>query len=140
MGKKNRRIFNVEKDVLEKLYLITKDGEVYRKKDGYKYIPTIDQKGYYRLRLTYPNAVSSDKRYPFKLHRLVAMFHLNDYSENLQVNHKNGIKTDNRAENLEMVTNQQNVLHAWRELDSTNRIQKLSNSLKLYHNRKNGKY
>ena len=64
---------------------------------------------------------NKDMRKNYKVHRLVAMFYLDNYSEDLQVNHKNGIKTDNRAENLEMVTNRQNVLHAWRELDSSNR-------------------
>lgn len=65
-----------------------------------------------------------------RFHRLVAMFHLDDYSENLQVNHKNGIKTDNRVINLEMVTNSQNALHAWRILDSSKRREKLSEANK----------
>lgn len=34
-------------------------------------------------------------------------------------------QTDNRVENLEMVTNQENVLHAWRQLDSTERRKKI---------------
>ncbi len=44
------------------------------------------------------------------IHRLVAKTFMEDYSEDLQVNHINGIKTDNRLENLEMVTPQENVL------------------------------
>jgi hypothetical protein len=99
------RKFQINKDVIKSLYDVTPNGSVFRKIDGYKYNPTLDRKGYLRLRLPYPKALSKDGRYPFKIHRLVAMFHLNTYSEQLQVNHKNGIKTDNRVENLEMVTN-----------------------------------
>lgn len=43
-----------------------------------------------------------------KVHRIVAMAFLSDYSESLQVDHKDGIKDNNRPENLRMATNQQN--------------------------------
>ena len=86
-----------------------------------------DSKGYMRARLYCPEISNHiDGRRPIKLHRLVAMFHLETYSEDLQVNHKNGIKDDNRVENLEMVTNSQNVYHAWNSLDSTERKNKLN--------------
>lgn len=52
------------------------------------------------------------KGYQYAVHRLIASVFVENASSNPLVNHKNGIKTDNRAENLEWVTHQQNTDHA----------------------------
>lgn len=47
-----------------------------------------------------------------KIHRFVAQAYIPNPFELLEINHKNGIKTDNRVENLEWCTRKQNVAHA----------------------------
>lgn len=116
-----RKYQPINRELFCSLYDVSEDGRIVSKLSGYEYVQSIDRKGYKILRLPYPDSLNKDKRRPFKVHRIVAMVYLSDYSEKLQVNHKNGIKSDNHVCNLEMVTNQQNALHAWRVLDSTKR-------------------
>lgn len=67
--------------------------------------------GYRHVVLT----VQGAKKHAY-VHRLVAMSFCDGYDETLDVNHKNGNRSDNRAENLEWVTRAQNLLHCYRVL------------------------
>lgn len=74
---------------------------------GKKLKPATDKDGYLRITLT-----NNGKRKSYYVHRLMARAYLKNYDDKLQVNHKNGIKNDNRIENLEMVTLQENIKHS----------------------------
>lgn len=59
----------------------------------------LNSKGYYHLAI-------NGKRY--KNHRLIWIMHFGEISNNLQIDHINGIRTDNRIENLRVVSNLEN--------------------------------
>jgi len=62
-----------------------------------------------------PNGIPGTKPKAYLVHRLVAMTYCSnlDPKSHKHVNHKNGMKEDNRPENLEWVTDSYNVLHSY---------------------------
>lgn len=77
-------------------YQVSNAGRV---RSFYRVLAPDSVKGYYRVRL-YRNG----RVYRIFIHRLVAMAFVPNPDGLPQINHKNEIKTDNRAENLEWCT------------------------------------
>ncbi len=92
-------------------YSVTKDGRVWshpnQLHDGMWLKPSLRQ-GYPMVDL----CVKS-KHHIFNVHRLVALAYLPNLECYPQINHKNGVKTDNRVQNLEWCTASQNKQHSW---------------------------
>lgn len=83
---------NIIKTLPDRLILLSND------KDGYEKFP----------------CRSDGKNKNFKVHRVVAMAFIPNPHNKPQVNHINGIKHDNRVENLEWSTAKENINHAWK--------------------------
>lgn len=88
----------------QKVYYVSNFGRIaYKRSDNrfYLYKQQIDKKGYVRI----------GNKSVFA-HRLVVTAFISEIPDDKVINHKNGIKTDNRVENLEIVTQKVNVIHA----------------------------
>ena len=69
----------------------------------------IETKGYYASSLS-----KLGRHRLISTHRLVAIAFLDNANSLLEVNHKNGIKTDNNVDNLEWTTRSRNMVHAFK--------------------------
>ena len=95
----------------EGYYEVSDDGVVYRIARGKGGI--VGPLKPYQLRNGYLTVYPSryDDRKRISVHHIVAEAFLG-HRGSREVNHKNGVKTDNRIENLEYVTRQENATHA----------------------------
>ncbi|AEH03633.1 putative endonuclease [Pseudomonas phage PhiPA3] len=91
-------------------YLISRDGDVYSFHTCSLMEGSVNPAGYVNLRLTDDHGVTLT----WGRHRLLAFVYIPFDSDitKLVVNHKNGIKGDDRLDNLEWVTAQRNIEHA----------------------------
>lgn len=89
-----------------KNYFVSKNGKVKSTKKGNNIIlKDCDRKGYRAVTL-----IINGERKTFSVHKLMAITFMNlPFESKLVVDHINGIKYDNRLENLQILTNRQNV-------------------------------
>jgi len=108
-------------DGYEGLYLVSNMGAVLGLprcgKDARELKDAITPNGYHQVTL-YDQSGTPTR---FLVHRIVAKAFVGGYDVGLEVNHKNGNRSDNRAENLEWVTRSENELHKCRVLRTGHR-------------------
>jgi hypothetical protein len=97
------------KDIIgyEGLYGVTTCGKVWSYKTKI-FLKSDNNRGYLRVRLC-----KDGKKKAYLIHRLVGQTYIPNPENKEQINHKNGIKTDNYIGNLEFCTRSENAQHAW---------------------------
>lgn len=96
---------------LEDRYSVSSDGRIYSHINNRFLKPGLNNGWYIQVVLIGADGHRNVRR----IHRLVANAFLDKPSgSKLDVNHKNGIKSDNRASNLEWCSRSENVKHSYR--------------------------
>lgn len=89
-------------------YAVSNLGNVKNLRTGNILNPTVRKDGYKSVLLS-----RDGKKMSIRVHQLVAQYFIEKSQNKVEVNHKNGIKHDNRACNLEWVTKSENMIHAY---------------------------
>lgn len=106
----NKNEINYENEIWKPLpgtgYEVSNMGRIKNSKRNSILKPELRSNGYCKVCVAYGGAATNN------VHRLVASVFLENPENKKTVNHKNGIKTDNRVENLEWATYEENNQHA----------------------------
>lgn len=90
-------------------YEVDTEGNVYSvRRGGLKLSPKRNWDGYLRIQLWKNNSCEY-----VSIHRLIAETFIPNPENKPFVNHINGVKDDNRSDNLEWCTQRENIVHAW---------------------------
>lgn len=91
----------------KEFYEARSDGTIFSKYNDSILIPYINSMGYYTVSLS----IRGEKK-TILVHRYVAYLLVDGYDPNLVVNHIDGDRLNNKIENLEWVTQKENIRHA----------------------------
>lgn len=93
----------------EGIYSVSDFGRVRIQTSGYVLSTKLDKDGYEKVRLT-----RNRKRTTYSVHRIVMAAFVGIRPVDMEVNHIDGVKTNNAISNLEYCTSRHNKLHAFR--------------------------
>lgn len=91
------------------LYAVSPSGEMYSHISNKYLIISYNKLGYQQVSLR-----KEGKQYSRRVHRLVALTHIENPDNLPEVNHRDGDKDNNHVNNLEWSSRSQNMIHAWR--------------------------
>ena len=96
------------RNVKPNMYEVSTFGRIRNINTGNEISICLSEKGYSSVSIMCTDGIQRT----FKLHRIVATNFIGDYSLILEVNHKDGVKTNCHAVNLEWTTREMNIRHA----------------------------
>lgn len=90
-------------------YYVRDDGEIINKVTNHVKKQTLGKRGYYYVSL---NEKETNRQVKVTVHKILALAFIRN-APYVDINHKDGDKTNNAIDNLEFCDRQQNVIHAW---------------------------
>lgn len=99
---------------------VDSDGRIWRHKlaknhhSGYISLDVPQRAEYYSIGYLEIHLRLEGKGYRAKAHRIVWQYFNGDIPDGLEINHKDGIRDNNRPDNLEVVSQRENTNHAYR--------------------------
>lgn len=89
-------------------YSVNENGDIKNNKTGRILKKHLNDRGYFDIGIYDKNKKSKK----FLIHRLVTMTFMEDFNEELQINHIDGDRQNNNINNLECVTSKENFEHS----------------------------